>query len=424
LGLNFANDQQRNQAVKGLTEEAIERAVAERRAGVAVSGTHGALVQELTTSLCGPSGPRASAPAELALMLCGYCLAEGRVLRLLPPSDDLQRTNRLAGDRTVSEHISRVLGRFNVPATDGAMQSSTYRAGYQAAQAADPAVRDLLQWLSAGPGLDEVEVLFRHLARAFAELELAFAELPVLTADAFSFVAMKRLVERLLAHPSQGAYEQYLVAALLHEEFALVHPSWRVETKAVGAADLSSQTPGDVQVRQRQALVQAIEVSANDWQGKLRQAAQTGRRTSTRQVTVVAPAGGLTADELAGAISSARLPAGVGVDVAVVDLPSFVDAVSARLTPQSRAAAVRLVHRHLVTWGRTRPDLVSYLVVAVADLGLMAAGPGVAPSPTIAEPLTRLRGLSAQAADDVVVEVDRGDLEAVLVWVGDRLEAE
>jgi hypothetical protein len=112
------------------------------------------------------------------------------------------------------------------------------------------------------------------------------------------------------------------------------------------------------------------------------------------------------------------------VDVAVVDLPSFVDAVSARLTPQSRAAAVRLVHRHLVTWGRTRPDLVSYLVVAVADLGLMAAGPGVAPSPTIAEPLTRLRGLSAQAADDVVVEVDRGDLEAVLVWVGDRLEAE
>ena len=287
-------------------------------------------------------------------MLCGYCLAEGRVLRLLPPSDDLQHTNRLAGDRTVSEHISRVLGSYNIPATDGAMQSSTYRAGYQAAQAADPAVRDFLQWLAASPSLGEVEALFRQLARAFAGLELAFAELPPLDPDAFSFVATRGLIERLRGRPSQGAYEQYLVAALLHEEFALVHPSWRVETKPIRAADSPSRTPGDVQVRRHLALVHAIEVSAIDWHDKVSQAGHTGRRTSTCQVTVVAPAGGLSANALADALVAARVPA--GVDVAVIDLTSFLDAVSARLTPASRAAAVRLVHQHLVTWGRTRPE--------------------------------------------------------------------
>lgn len=419
LGPNFETDQKRNVAVKALVRQAIDQAVADHRSGGPARGQAPlALLAQLTSSLHDPAGPRASAAAELALMLCAYCLTEGRVLKLLLPSDDLQPTNRLAGDRAVSQYLSAVLKGYNIPATDGSMQSSTYRAGYQAAQASDLAVREFLDWVSAC-GLGDVESLFFALAGAFAELELAFAELPALDVDAFSFVAMKALIERLRAKPSGGAFEQYLVAALLSEEFALIHPSWRVQTKPVGASDASSGMAGDVEVRHRQRLEYAVEVSANSWKDKVAQAGQTGRRTSNAQVTVLAPAAGLHSEQLAEALGTAGVPA--GVDVAVVDLGSFLDTTSSRLKPVSRAAAVRLVHRHLVTWGRTRPDLVAHLVESVGVLGLTASGEASGPAEGIAEPVARLRNLSSRGDDELVVEVAREDLDSVLVWVEGRL---
>ncbi len=419
LGPNFETDLKRNKAVKDLVRSAIEQAVAEHRAGARpIETTPAPLLAKLTSSLGDPEGPRASAAAELALVLCAYCIAEGRVLKLLPPSTDLQTTNRLSGDRAVSQYVSVVLKRYNIPATDGAMQSSTYRGGYQALQASDPAVGEFLVWM-AGADLEAVNGLFTRLARSLAEQELAFAELPALEVDAFGFVAMRALIERLRAKPSGGAFEQYLVAALLSEEFALAHPSWRVGTKSVGAPDTSARTTGDVEVRRKQRLEYAIEVSAHDWRDKVGQAAQTARRTHAQQVTVVAPAPGLTSDHLAVAVAEAGAPA--GVDIAVVDLGAFLDAVSSRLRPVSRAAAVRAVHRHLVTWGRTRPDLVAHLVEAVNALGLTSSHPSASSPKGIAEPVARLRSLSSESDDELVVEVGRGDLDVVLGWVEGRL---
>ena len=418
LGPNFESEQKRNAAVKELTKKAIDQAVSEQRVGTVVAGAAPSLAAQLTASLNDREGPRASAAAELAFMLCAYCLAEGRVLKLLPPSDDLTSSNRLAGDRTVSEHVSAVLKSYNIPATEGSMQSSTYRGGYLAAQSADVGVRAFLVWLGSA-SLGDIKEMFWGLARAFAAHELAFAELPALDTGRFSFVAMRQLIERLRSKGSGGAYEQYLVAALLHEEFALVHPTWRVQTKSVGAADTSARATGDVEVRHRQALVHAIEVSASQWQHKLAQAAQTSRRTRTNQVTVLAPASDLSADALAGALAAAGVPA--GVDVAVVDLGSFLDAVSSRLPALGRASAVRRLHQDLVTWGRTRPDLVSFLVESLTDLGLAAPVPTPASFGGVAEPVARLRNLAEQSVGDVVVEVSREDLDTVLVWVEEHL---
>jgi hypothetical protein len=313
-----------------------------------------------------------------------------------------------------------VLKSYNVPATAGVLQSSTYRSGYGAGQANDPAVAAFLRWAGeGGRQLADIEGLFGGLARAFADLELVYGDLPPLDPDAFNFVTMRSLVEHLRARGSGGAYEQYLVAALLHEEFALVHPGWRVETKPVGATDASARSVGDVQVRNRMTLVHAFEVSAQPWRNKVGQAAQAGGLTGSRQVTVVAPAPGLSSAQLGAALEAAGVPA--GVDVAVVDLDGFLDSVSARLTPVARAAAVRQLYEHLRTWGRARPDLVLHLVEALTALRLTAPGPAEASAGGISEPLARLSSLSAQRNGDVVVEVARDDLDAVLVWVQARL---
>ena len=131
------------------------------------------------------------------------------------------------------------------------------------------------------------------------------------------------------------------------------------------------------------------------------------------------PAADLSAEALAGALATTGVPA--GVDVAVVDLGSFLDAVSSRLPALARASAVRRLHQDLVTWGRTRPDLVSFLVESLTDLGLAAPAPTAASLGGVAEPVARLRNLAEQSVGDVVVEVSREDLDTVLVWVEEHL---
>ncbi|MGH9222700.1 MAG: hypothetical protein ACRD2W_02605 [Acidimicrobiales bacterium] len=162
-----------------------------------------------------------------------------------------------------------------------------------------------------------------------------------------------------------------------------------------------------------------IEVSSSAWNLKFKQAGQMGAMTAMRQVKLVAPASGVTPAMLAAQRAKDKVRS--GVDIAVVDLDTFLDAVSARLTPAARAAAIRQVYDYLVTWGRTRPDLVRELVDAVTDLSLGSGAEAATEALRQTDALERLR-TQVEFDDDKVVEVDRDDLAWVLEWVEGRVE--
>ncbi len=406
----FASDQIRNFEVRALLDEVL--ANVRTVTPVPPPPSAGSLLDELTAPLLAEQ-PRASAAAEAALVLCAFCVAEQRVLSLVIPSDDLAAT-RLAGDRTVSEHLSRELYKLGVPATKGAFQSSTYRGGYLAAQAQASGLAKYISWLSEpGRSLIDVRALFDGLAGTFAGLAVSFPDLPALDSSRFTFLATRSLIERLRGFHSQGAYEQYLVAALLQEEYSSINPVWRIETKRVGSADAPAGVSGDVQVRRRMALVHAIEVSSSDWALKIEQAVRLARNGESHQVTIVAPAASLSSHSLAEALGDFDAQ---DADIAVVDLDSFLDGVSARLTPAARAAAMRALYGFLVQWERTRPDLVQHLVDSIQEAVLVADDQSPAESIAVDEVAALIDRVTLLVADDSedVVQLSRDDVLKLL----------
>jgi hypothetical protein len=353
--------------------------------------------------------PRASAAAEAAFVLCALCLVEERVLGMLPGSSDLDGP-RATGDRVLSEALSKALRAHSIPSTEGALQSSTYRAGYLAAQARSPGLAEFVAWLNADDrSLDEVKAFAAALAQEFGALHVSFPPLPSIDPNSLTFARMKALITALAAKPSGGAYEQYLVKALLAQEYLLIHPSWRVETKRVMASDASSGAASDVQVRRKQVLVQAIEVSAANWQTKIAQSAHVAQEQGV-PVVIAAPAQGLTGEDLEAALHGSGATA---AELAVVDLDGLLDVVSSRITSAMRAAAIKDLYRMLVDWGRARPDLVAYLVTVVTEMTSAPSGDAVPVDEDVAAAIDRLAN-QADLAEAGVVEVSADDLRLLL----------
>lgn len=367
-----------------------------------------ALVAKLASPLRQVGGSRASAAAEVAYVLCAMAVLSNRVPKL---------DSRLPGDRAASEALSKLLLRRNIPATLGALQSNTYRGGYRARQARDTSLADFVEWAERQDRtVEDFHALFERLGAEFASHASAAPALPLLFSGHFTFARTRILIERLLAHNSGGAYEQYLVAGLLTQEYQANGLRWSVGTKRVGASDAVSNSVGDVQVRHRQRLQHAIEVSASGWRGKVSQAITSTRESGLAQATVVADAADLSGEALEVATGADR-----GVDVAVVDLGSYLDFVSARLRPDQRAEAVRLVYGYLVRWDRTRADLAQYLVDQLVDLGLAGDGDVVEaaePDQSIRVVAERLRSL-AEGPPTEEVKVSRSDLRLLLTWADD-----
>jgi hypothetical protein len=403
----FTSSKERTAAAKIQLEQLITTAVEHPIKSTPPEGS-----ESVMTMLAGPlhgDDPRASAAAEAALVLCALCLVEHRVLDLRPGSSDLEGP-RAAGDRVLSEALSKALRGHNIPSTEGALQSSTYRAGYLAAQARSPGLAEFVGWVNAlGVSLDAVKAFATALAQEFGALHVSFPPLPPIDPNSLTFARMKAVIGALRSKQSGGAYEQYLVKALLAQEYMLIHPSWRVETKRIMASDASSGAASDVQVRRKQVLVQAIEVSAANWQTKIAQSAKVAQEQGV-QVVIAAPAQGLTGTELETALGG---PGGTAAELAVVDLDGLLDLVSSRITPAMRAAAVKDLYRMLIDWGRARPDLVAHLVSVVTGMTSAPSGETAPVDEDVAAALDRMAN-QADLAEGEVVEVAAEDLRLLL----------
>lgn len=324
-----------------------------------------ALIEEL--------GSVADGTRELALILLGFCVVEGRPLNLLDPAaGDVGHNMRLVGDRTASDAVAEVLRSLGIPGTSP-LQSSTYRAGYVSPQAKRSGlIASFVRWVSdAARSFEEVSAAFERLAQMVAARANLTRPLPHIDHGRLTFAAVMRLIERLLDHPSGGAHEQYLFAALLGAVLDERADGLRVETGSLHGADKATKK-ADVEIRQGQNLIEAYEVSANRWDDKLAQAVQLlERRQEVSRVHIVAP-GRPSADEIVAGLISSKLPPGVDplrLDVSVLDLRSELASLVARAGKHTRRTALGILYDFLRLL-QPNPELADNLVGLLEELDL------------------------------------------------------
>ena len=221
-----------------------------------------------------------------------------------------------------------------------------------------------LHW-ATGAEQVEREAALRLACAAVAATARPVLPMPALNRSALTFAGLAGLLNGLLDTPSGGAFEQFAVAALLH---TLVDNHGegraRVETKNLNASDRSAFVAGDVQVATGSRVLEAFEVTANDWRTKLAGASKTIRDNDLSRLHIVAsrPEGdraavGEALQELA-------------EDVSVLDARQVVEVLSAVLTGPQRADALTRLYEYL---DRYQPDTgrVNLLVERLREADLV-----------------------------------------------------
>ena len=185
---------------------------------------------------------------------------------------------------------------------------------------------------------------------------------------AVTFAAVCQLLTRLYEKPSGGASEQFSIAALLHavvEQMGV--QGYRIETKNLNASDKSSRSAGDIQIISGTRVIDAWEVTANDWQEKLAGAAKTIKDNDLTRLTIVSGKSSVPVEKM---LDILRMQT---VDLSVLDVKEFAFSLVAGLTRQGRAAAIARLYELL---DRHQPDVekVNYLVATIENLCLVDDG--------------------------------------------------
>jgi hypothetical protein len=191
----------------------------------------------------------------------------------------------------------------------------------------------------------EVEKIADYFAQKFAESKREPQPLPPVGPDVLTFVRAKMLFNNLLALPSEGHIQQFLIAALLHEYRR--RSSIEVTTHHPHAADKYDDTAGDIEERREGELVRAYEVTVrDDWQNRLSRFKKKMDDFKLSKYVIIAA--GVNEDE------EWRVPATMalklepyGRDIAVVDILDVVHFLAAELTPGELRAVVNKAFEYI-----------------------------------------------------------------------------
>jgi hypothetical protein len=221
-----------------------------------------------------------------------------------------------------------------------------------------------LHWASAA-GQPERETALKFACASVAATARPIQPMPALNRSALTFSRVVGLLHELLSTPSGGAFEQFSVAALLHTLVAN-HGEGRarVDTKNLNASDRSAFVAGDVQLAAGSRLIEAFEVTANDWRTKVESASKTIRDNDLSRLHIIAfrPEGDRAA--------VGRALSDLAEDVSVLDARQVVEVIAAVLTRPQRADALTRLYEYL---DRYQPDTgrVNFLVNCLVDAGLI-----------------------------------------------------
>lgn len=199
------------------------------------------------------------------------------------------------------------------------------------------------------PGMSEAdrERAADYMASRFAESRMVIAPLPPVADDVLTYARARQLFYVLLAIPSEGNIQQFLIAALLHEHRARY--GYEVRTHHVHASDKFDTTAGDIEELHGGDLIRAYEVTVRpDWKNRLGDFRAKMDAAGLKKYTIIAS--NVNSDEeLAEPASMIRFLEPFGRDIAVVDIHDFVDVFAMELSADELRRSVNQAYSYLTT---------------------------------------------------------------------------
>lgn len=276
----------------------------------------------------------------------------------------LDTTQRQKGGRGVTRSLGTYLAGKHIRAVADAFQNIGKNTE-NLARGNVPEFDEVLAWAADSARVPaEIEAAFRYTCAKIAANARPVLAMPVLNRGRLTFARVAEVLSRLFATPSAGAYEQFAIAALLN---ALVdqqgQTSYRVETKNLNASDKSSRSAGDIQILVGNRLVEAIEVTANDWHEKLAGAAKTIKENDLGRLTIVASGVQASGEALFSELNA------IDLDLAVLEVRTFAFSMVTALTKQGRELMFQRLYEFL---DRYQPNVtvVNHYVNTLTELGL------------------------------------------------------
>lgn len=203
-----------------------------------------------------------------------------------------------------------------------------------------------------------------YMAARFAESRKVVAPLPPVSDDVLTYARARKLFYSLIAIPSEGNVQQFLIAALL-----FVHRQrygYDIRTHHVHASDHFDATAGDIEELLNGDLVRAFEVTVRpDWKNRVGDFRKKMDSANLRKYTIVAS--NVNSDEnLAEPADMIRFLAPYGRDIAVVDIHDFVNVFAMELNADELRRAVTQTYSYLTTPSLCgRADIVEKFNAAV-----------------------------------------------------------
>lgn len=253
---------------------------------------------------------------------------------LVDPSWDI--TRRPTGGRTLGKALGVFLADRHIPFVKDAYQNiGKNHKGMVRGNFAE--FDRVLTWGQSAPA-QERQLAFDYTCAQIAATARPVLSMPELNRSTLTFARTAELLLGLIDVPSQGAYDQFTIAALLQTLVAEHDASAaRVETKNLNASDKSSRAAGDVQIVAGSHVLEAFEVTANNWSTKMDGASKTIRDNDLSRLHVIA-----RRPDTERTASIERLKE-LTEDVAVLELRQVIEVLTAALTrPQRADALVRL----------------------------------------------------------------------------------
>ena len=192
----------------------------------------------------------------------------------------------------------------------------------------------------------EVEKVARYLAKRFAESQVILNALPDVGDEILTFARARALLSQLVALPSEGHIQQFLVAALL-EAHREPH-GYEIRTHHPHASDKYDATAGDIEEFYEGHLRRAYEVTVRpDWKNRISNFKNKMDEFNLSKYVIIAsdisndPEWGEPAEMLM------KLEP-YGRDIAVVDINEFMNVFAAELSAKELRNAINKTHEVLM----------------------------------------------------------------------------
>ena len=221
---------------------------------------------------------------------------------------------------------------------------------------------------------EEIERIADYLAFRFAESKREASPLPPVGKDVLTFVRANVLFHKLVAIPSEGHIQQFLIAALLYE-YRRRH-SLEITTHHPHAADKYDATAGDIEERREGQLLRAYEVTVrDDWKNRISRFKKKMDDFGLTKYIIIAS--NINTD------TEWSTPANMALklepyerDIAVVDILDVIHFLAAELSPQELRAVVNHAHTYLTDRKLSgRPRFIEAYVTTVREWLDEASGP-------------------------------------------------